>query len=67
MDRRTGSTGRQFEKDRARDAELTALGYVVVRFTYRMLITRPHKVAGPIRRNLERWAPHLLGGMLAGS
>jgi very-short-patch-repair endonuclease len=51
----------QFEKDRARDAELTALGYVVIRFTYRMLIKRPHKVAGPIRRNVERWAPHLLG------
>ena len=56
----------QFEKDRTRDAELTALGYVVLRFTYRALIRRPDKEAERIRRNVSRWAPHLLGGILAG-
>ena len=57
----------QFEKDRTRDAELTALGHVVLRFTYRALIRRPDKEAERIRRNVSRWAPHLLGGILAGS
>ena len=31
----------QFEKDRDRDAELAALGYVVLRFTYRRSSRRP--------------------------
>ena len=52
----------QFEKDRTRDAELAALGYVVLRFTYRAIIRRPAKEAERIRRNVCRWAPHLLGG-----
>jgi very-short-patch-repair endonuclease len=56
----------QFERDRQRDVELTALGYVVLRFTYRALTTRPAKEAERIRRNVERWAPHLLGGIVAG-
>ena len=56
----------QFEKDRTRDAELTALGYVVIRFTYRAIITRPRKEAERIRKNVSRWASHLLlGGDLA--
>lgn len=50
----------QFERDRTRDAELTALGHVVIRFTYRAIIKRPKKEADRIRRNVERWAPHLL-------
>ena len=56
----------QFERDRVRDAELAAHGYVVLRFTYRAIITRPRKEAERIRRNLVRWAPHLLGADLAG-
>ena len=58
----------QFEKDRTRDAELTALGHVVIRFTYRAIIRRPSKEAERIRKNVSRWAPHLLpGGILADS
>jgi very-short-patch-repair endonuclease len=57
----------QFERDRTRDAELTAMGYVVLRFTYRAITTRPGREADRIRRNVLRWAPHLLGGILAGS
>ncbi|HUR85734.1 MAG TPA: type IV toxin-antitoxin system AbiEi family antitoxin domain-containing protein [Solirubrobacteraceae bacterium] len=34
-----------FEHDRARDAHLTALGYRVVRFTYRQVLHEPHHVA----------------------
>jgi very-short-patch-repair endonuclease len=50
----------QFERDRARDADLAALGYVVLRFTYRGIVRRARKEARRIRRNVERWAPHLL-------
>jgi very-short-patch-repair endonuclease len=55
----------QFEKDRTRDAELAAMGYIVLRFTYRGIIKRPAKEAERIRRNVRRWAPHLLGGIPA--
>ena len=55
----------QFEKDRTRDAELAAAGYIVLRFTYRSIIKRPAKEAERIRRNVKRWAPHLLGGISA--
>jgi very-short-patch-repair endonuclease len=55
-----GRDRRQFERDRTRDAELAALGYVVLRFTYRAVVTRPAKEAERIRRNIVRWAPHLL-------
>jgi very-short-patch-repair endonuclease len=41
-----------FERDRARDAELIALGWRVVRFTYRQVMGRPGVVAGVIRRCL---------------
>jgi very-short-patch-repair endonuclease len=34
-----------FETDRARDARLTALGYRVIRITWRQLAERPHDVA----------------------
>jgi very-short-patch-repair endonuclease len=50
----------QFERDRVRDAELGALGYVVLRFTYRAIVTRPRREAERIRRNVLRWSPHLL-------
>ena len=55
-----GRERRQFERDRTRDAELAALGFVVLRFTYRAIVTRPAKEAERIRRNILRWAPHLL-------
>ena len=50
----------QFERDRVRDAELAAAGYVTVRFTYGQLMRRPVQVAGRIRAIVRRWAPHLL-------
>jgi very-short-patch-repair endonuclease len=43
---------RAFERDRARDAELQALGYVVVRFTWRQVRTEPLVVAARLGRLL---------------
>jgi very-short-patch-repair endonuclease len=57
-----GRDRRQFERDRARDADLAALGFVVLRFTYRSIVKRPAREADRIRRNVARWAPHLLAG-----
>jgi len=57
------SHGRQrdpFERDRIRDAALTAAGYVTMRFTYRQVTRRPRQVAERIRAVLRRWAPALL-------
>ena len=48
----------------ARDAELAAMGHVVLRFTYRSIVTRPGKEADRIRRNVVRWA-RLLGAISA--
>lgn len=44
-----------FERDRSRDAELIAAGWVVVRFTYRAITVRPSTVARRIRQATERW------------
>lgn len=41
-----------FEHDRARDAELIAAGYRVVRLTHRRLEADPSAVAGQLRRLL---------------
>lgn len=43
-------TRRAFEKDRERDAALTAAGWRVVRFTYRQLTRRPDLVISTLRR-----------------
>jgi very-short-patch-repair endonuclease len=56
----------QFEKDRRRDQELTAHGYITVRFTYRQVTRQPAAQADRIRSVIMRWAPHLLGGILPG-
>ena len=48
----THLTPAAFEQDRARDAHLTALGYRVVRVTWRQLTERPHEVARLLRRLL---------------
>ncbi|MET0144590.1 MAG: type IV toxin-antitoxin system AbiEi family antitoxin domain-containing protein [Ilumatobacteraceae bacterium] len=56
-----GLDQRTFELDRHRDADLSALGYVVLRFTYRDITRRQRRVAERIRTNVARWAPHLLG------
>ena len=50
----------QFEFDRRRSAELTAAGYVGIRFTWRQVVQRPEEVAALIWHNLEQWAPHLV-------
>ena len=50
---RAHGTRSAFEADRARDAELTALGYSVVRFTWRQLTDGPADVASTLRTLLE--------------
>jgi len=45
-----------FERDRDRDADLSAAGWVVLRFTYRAVATRPKATAGRIRAAVDRWA-----------
>ncbi len=49
----------QFERDREKDAVLRSLGYVVCRFTWRQVVTRPSWTAA-LRETLLRWAPHVL-------
>jgi very-short-patch-repair endonuclease len=46
-----------FERDRGRDADLTAAGWIIVRFTYRAITTRPKATADRILAALERWTP----------
>ena len=46
-----------YERDRLRDAELIAAGWVVIRVTWRRLTTEPAAVAGRIRRTLEARVP----------
>jgi putative AbiEi antitoxin of type IV toxin-antitoxin system/uncharacterized protein DUF559 len=50
--RRFHATRAAFERDRARDARLTALGYRVVRFTYRQVERESASVAGLLSRLL---------------
>jgi very-short-patch-repair endonuclease len=45
-----------FERDRERDAELAALGWITVRFTYRAITARPKQVAARIGDVVARWA-----------
>jgi predicted transcriptional regulator of viral defense system len=45
----THKTRQAFEADRAKDAALTAAGYIVVRFTYRQLRDDPDTVANRIK------------------
>lgn len=46
----------RFERDRVRDAELVAAGWIVVRFTYRSIIATPGQTAKRILEAVERWA-----------
>lgn len=46
-----------FERDRERDALLIGAGWVVLRFTYRSITTRPGWTARSILRALDRWQP----------
>ena len=45
--------------DAARDAHLTELGFVPVRFVYRQIVREPAKQARRIEGIIRRWAPHL--------
>ncbi len=49
-------------RDRERDADLLALGYATVRFTWGCITRRPAETAAKIRRVVERWAPDVLAG-----
>lgn len=53
----THGTRRAFEDDRARDAELIALGYVVIRFTWRQIAREPYLVAARLAAALAQRAP----------
>jgi very-short-patch-repair endonuclease len=44
-----------FERDRRRDAELVAAGWIVLRFTYRAITTRPKETAERIAAAVARW------------
>jgi very-short-patch-repair endonuclease len=46
-----------FERDRERDADLTAAGWIIVHFTYRAITGRPKRTADRIRAALDRWMP----------
>jgi very-short-patch-repair endonuclease len=46
----------QFERDRARDAELTAKGWIVVHFTYRQITKEPKATADRFREAIDRWS-----------
>jgi very-short-patch-repair endonuclease len=46
-----------FERDHDRDADLIAAGWIVVRFTYRAIVTRPTATANRIRAAIDRWTP----------
>lgn len=50
-----GRSRDQFERDRENDAEFAAHGWIVLRFTYRKITSRPSVVAAQIRRAIERW------------
>lgn len=45
----------QFERDRANDAEFIAHGWIVLRFTYRAITSRPSAVARQIRNAVDTW------------
>jgi len=47
----------QFERDRERDSRLIGAGWIVLRFTYRAITTRPRETAARIRAAIDRWTP----------
>lgn len=51
-----GKDREQFERDRANDAEFASRGWIVLRFTYRKITSRPADVADHIRRSIDQWA-----------
>ncbi len=53
-DRRSHLTGSAFERDRARDQELSAAGWQVTRWTWLQVTREPERVIATIRALLER-------------
>ncbi|MGB0113428.1 MAG: DUF559 domain-containing protein [Ilumatobacteraceae bacterium] len=47
----------QFERDHERDSRLIGAGWIVLRFTYRAITTRPSATADRIRDAVARWDP----------
>ena len=45
------STSRTIENDHQRDLDLRAAGFIVLRYTWRQLITRPAQVVADLRRH----------------
>ncbi len=45
----------RFERDRQRDADLLSAGWIVLRFTYRAITTRPKDTADRIVATIARW------------
>jgi very-short-patch-repair endonuclease len=50
----THGTRSAFKTDRARDADLTVMGYEVIRFTWRQVADNPAAVAAILRALLSR-------------
>jgi very-short-patch-repair endonuclease len=46
----------QFERDRRKDDDLRAAGWIVVRFTYRAITVRPGDTARRFQRTIDRWS-----------
>ncbi len=44
-----------FERDRRRDADLLTAGWIVLRFTYRAITTRPKDIVDRIVATIDRW------------
>jgi very-short-patch-repair endonuclease len=51
-----GAQRATFERDRERDADLIAAGWIVVRFTYRAITARPKATADRIAAAVARWS-----------
>jgi len=47
----------QFERDRRRDIELSAAGWIVLRCSYRAITSDAARTAARIRAAIERWTP----------
>lgn len=51
-----GRNRANFDRDRYDDGEFLGRGWIVLRFTYRHLVSHPASVAAQIRNAIDRWA-----------
>jgi very-short-patch-repair endonuclease len=58
-----GLVREQFERDRIRDAQLTAAGWITIRVTYRAVVRSPAATAARIRAAVERWGGSAVAGV----